>query len=83
MNPESFVRGSPTLTTFLFCFVFLVDEGREDPNSSHHPPSREKPLNGISLACRQWPNIECWLGSFVIETIYFCDFFFYTNMLVK
>ena len=24
-------------------------------------------LNGVSLACRSWPNIECWLGSF-------CDF---------
>ena len=24
------------------------------------------PFNGVSLACRWWPNIECWLGSFVI-----------------
>ena len=23
-------------------------------------------LTGISRACRWWPNIECWLGSFVI-----------------
>ena len=23
-------------------------------------------FNGVSLACRWWPNIECWLGSFVI-----------------
>ena len=23
-------------------------------------------LNGLSLACRWWPNIECWLGSFGI-----------------
>ena len=22
-------------------------------------------LNGVSLACRWWPNIECWRGSFV------------------
>ena len=30
-------------------------------------PFPAKPhLNGISLACRWWPNIECWLGSFVI-----------------
>ena len=28
-DPESFVRGSPSLTTF-----FSVDEGREDPNST-------------------------------------------------
>ena len=23
-------------------------------------------LNGVSLACRWWPKIKCWLGSFVI-----------------
>ena len=23
-------------------------------------------LNDISLACQWWPNIKCWLGSFVI-----------------
>ena len=23
-------------------------------------------LNGVSLACRRWPNIECWLDNFVI-----------------
>ena len=23
-------------------------------------------LNGVSLACRWWPNIECWLGSFIV-----------------
>ena len=42
------------LTTF---FIFLVYEGREDPSTT---------LNGVSLACRWWPNIEFWLGSFVI-----------------
>ena len=29
------------------------------PSAKHH-------LNDISLACRCWPNIEWWLGSFVI-----------------
>ena len=58
-NPENFVRGCPTLTAF-FYFFFLDDEGWVDPSStiSH--------LNGISLVGRWWPNIECWLGSFVI-----------------
>ena len=28
-DPESFARGGPTLTT-----VFLVDNGREDPNTN-------------------------------------------------
>ena len=47
--------------------VFLVDEG-----SKYHfkraiigPPAKRH-LNCVSLACRCWPNIECWLGSFVI-----------------
>ena len=31
-DPESFVRGGPTLT--MFFFVFLGDEGREDPSTT-------------------------------------------------
>ena len=27
---------------------------------------RKRYLNGVSLACRWWPNFECWLGSIVI-----------------
>ena len=34
--------------------------------AGHHRPANETPLNGVSLACRLWPNIECWLGSFAI-----------------
>ena len=29
-------------------------------------PPAKRHLNGVSLACRWLPNIECWLGSFVI-----------------
>ena len=29
-----------------------------------HWPASETPLNGVLLACRWWPNVECWLGSF-------------------
>ena len=29
-------------------------------------PPAKRHLNGVSLACRWWPNIECWLGGFVI-----------------
>ena len=29
------------------------------------PPAKPH-FNGVSLACQWWPNIECWLGSFVI-----------------
>ena len=40
-------------------------------------------MAGVLLSGRFWPNIKCWLGSFVIsmgsrpackETLYFCDF---------
>ena len=33
-DPESFVRGGPTLSLF-----FLVDEGKEDPNTTISGPS--------------------------------------------
>ena len=29
-------------------------------------PPAKRHLNGVSLACRWWPNIECWLEWFVI-----------------
>ena len=43
-NPESFVRGGPTLTSI------LVDERIQIALKAGH---------------QSWPNIECWLGSFV------------------
>ena len=63
-------EGGPTLTTFFFIVICLVYEGREDPNANIRgaiiglPAQRH--LNGVSLACRWWPNIKFWLGSFVI-----------------
>ena len=54
--------GGPTLTTF-----FLLDDGREDPNTTkagHHWPASETPLNW--RFADWWPNMGCWLGSFVI-----------------
>ena len=47
--------------------VFLVDKGIEDPNILQiiRPPAKRL-LNGVLLAGRWWPNIECWLDSFVI-----------------
>ena len=60
------VRGGPTLTTF-----FLVVEEREDPNTTISVQAiismpAKCHLNGVLLACQWWPNIESWLGSFVI-----------------
>ena len=48
----------------------FFNEGKEDANSTEKraiiglPGKRH--LNGVLLACQWWPNIECWLGSFVI-----------------
>ena len=40
-DPDSFVRGGPTLT------IVLVDEGREDPNTSISGPSSARQRNAI------------------------------------
>ena len=32
-------------------------------------PPGKRHLNGVSLTCLWWPNIECWRGSFQV-----CDF---------
>ena len=45
-DPENFVGGGPTLTTF-----FLV-ERRDDPNTTESGPSLACQRNGVSLACR-------------------------------
>ena len=34
--------------------------------AGHHRAASETQFNGVSQACRLWPNIECWLGSFAI-----------------
>ena len=46
-DPESFVRGGPTRTR-----VFLVDEGREDPNTTISGPSSAHQRNAIKMAFR-------------------------------
>ena len=87
-DPESCQRGS-NFDIFLFV-IFLDDEGCED--QKYHkfttkkaiigPPAKCH-LNGVLLAGGYWPNIECWLGNFVIfqrsgpvllKTLNFCDF---------
>ena len=53
----------------VFFLFFLFDEERKDPNttiSRPFGPPAKRHLNGISLAGRRWPNIECWIGSYVI-----------------
>ena len=50
MDPESFVRGGPALTTFFF--FLLIEEWGEDLNTTISGPSSARHLNGASLACR-------------------------------
>ena len=67
-DPESFVRGGPTLTRF--CFVFFKFDGggiiQIQRLAGPHLPASKSHLNGVLLACPLWPNIDCWLGSFTI-----------------
>ena len=64
-------RGSKFDSFFLF--FFSVDEGREDPNTTisrpSFGPSAKHHLNGVLLACRWWPHIDCRLGSFVVSRV--------------
>ena len=58
-GPESFVRDGPTLKTFFFSsffFLFLVDEGREDPSTTISGPSTARQRNAILLAFRWWAD---------------------------
>ena len=51
----------------LWRFFFFFFKGERiwiSLKAGHHRPTSETPLNGVSLACRWWPNVECWLGSF-------------------
>ena len=62
--PESFARGGPTLTTF---FSFMGEEfSKYHYKRAIFGPPAKRHLNGDLLACRLWPKIESWLGSFKI-----------------
>ena len=66
-DPESLVRGGPTLTTFFF-FKF-GGGGGDDPITSFSRPSSACKRNAIKwrFACVPiMADIECWLGSFTI-----------------
>ena len=47
---------------------FLVYERKEGSNTTKSGPSSTHEQNGVSLADKCWPNVECWLStcSFVI-----------------
>ena len=48
MDPERIVRGDPSLT--FLGFVFFVDEGREDPNTTKRGTSSAHQRNAIIMA---------------------------------
>ena len=52
-DPESFVRGGPILTCFLFIYLFIYffDEGREDQNSTESGPllTRHRRFAGVPM----------------------------------
>ena len=65
-DPESYVRGGPTLQLwqrFFFSF-FLGERIQISLKSGHHRPASETPFKWRFAGCRRWPNVECWLGSF-------------------
>ena len=48
----------------VFFFFFKGERIQISQKAGHHRPASETPLNGVSLACWWWPNVECWLGRF-------------------
>ena len=64
-DPESIVRGGPTLTKFFFSIMGEELSKYHFKRAIFGPPAKRH-LNGVSLACRLRPKIESWLGSFTI-----------------
>ena len=50
---------------FLFFFVHEEKMIQYHYKRAINGPPAKRHLNGVSLACRWWPTIECWLCSFV------------------
>ena len=82
-DPESFVREKALFMCFLYSWWGKRWSTYHLKRAIIGPLAKRCLLNGVSLACRWWPPIECWLGSFVIfrgsrpvllKKLYFCDF---------
>ena len=75
-DPEGFVRGDPTLTTF----VFKVDKEREDPRPTLSGPSSARQRNAINA--NECPTLNAGFaaaifsgsGHVLLENPIFCDF---------
>ena len=75
-DPESYVRGGPTL-------IFLVDEGREDQNTTIGGPSSARQRNAFCWRADNGPTLNAGLvacdfsgdlDQYCLETLFFCDF---------
>ena len=63
-------------------FIFFLVGSPNTAKKAIIGPSAKRHLNGVSLVGDDGPNVECWLGSFVIfqgirtsiANLYFCDF---------
>ena len=62
---RKFCQRGPTLIVF-FCLFFRGATLKRPPKRAIIGLPAKRHWNSVSLACRSWPTIECWLGSFVI-----------------
>ena len=57
---RKFCQGDPTLFSIRGKRIQIALK------AGHQRPPAKRHFNGVSLAGRRWPNIECWLGSFFL-----------------
>ena len=68
----SYTRPIPlgAFVTCLWHFLFFLNLMKEEGSKYHYSWATkvvsETPFKWRSMAGRRWPNIECWIGSFVI-----------------
>ena len=65
-DPECFVRGDPTLTTF----VFKIDEGREDPSPTLSGPSSARQRN--TMHANECPTLNAGFAAAIFQRIRTC-----------
>ena len=68
---RKFCQGRSNFDEFFFVFFCFITWWGEEGSKYHfkraiNGPPAKRHLNGVSLAGRWWPNIECWIVSFFI-----------------
>ena len=76
VDPENFVRGGITQLWHFCVFFFFSWWGERGSKYIYHlkrtiigPPAKRH-LNDVSLAGWWWSNIKCWLGNFMIASVF-------------